>query len=287
MYLAYTYFIKNKITNQFYYGSRGANIKLKRTPQEDFWIHYFTSSKVVKQLIKEYGTESFEFNILMEDYDYNKCFWYEQDLIKADIKNLMCLNKHYTDEILNRQIFSMLGKSRSKEANKKSSISLLKYRETEDILLREEIIKKQKNTWKNRSKIKEEERVNEMLKSRNNKTPEEFLLMTENRRNSQNNRSETDKLLAVTRQKSTKCKWSADRKEEIKNKIRESVIKGNKNSKRYIISNPNGDTFTIVNLREFCKNNNLSYSGMAGIARGTQQKCNNHPGWSASLDILN
>ena len=94
MYLAYTYYIRNKITNQFYYGSRYKNIQLKRTPQEDLWIYYFTSSKNVKKLIKEYGEDSFEFSILMEDTDYDKCYFYEQELISIWLGNSGCLNRY-------------------------------------------------------------------------------------------------------------------------------------------------------------------------------------------------
>jgi len=34
MYLAYTYLITNKITNEYYYGSRFRNIALKRMPDD-------------------------------------------------------------------------------------------------------------------------------------------------------------------------------------------------------------------------------------------------------------
>lgn len=55
----YTYLIKHKPTNTFYYGCRfaeGCNPK-------EFWVDYKTSSKYVKQLINEYGEDSFSFEI--------------------------------------------------------------------------------------------------------------------------------------------------------------------------------------------------------------------------------
>lgn len=96
MYLAYTYFIKNKITNQFYYGSRYKNVSLKRSSRDDLWIHYFTSSKEVKRLIDQYGKDSFETIIIFESDISEKCYWKEQNLIEENIKDPLCLNEHYT-----------------------------------------------------------------------------------------------------------------------------------------------------------------------------------------------
>ena len=42
-----------------YYGKRTS----KKPPLEDFWTHYFTSSKVVKREIKNYGVHSFVWEI--------------------------------------------------------------------------------------------------------------------------------------------------------------------------------------------------------------------------------
>lgn len=92
MYLAYTYLITNKITNQYYYGFRCKNVKLKRHPEEDLWIKYFTSSKRVKKLIEEYGKESFDIQILLKDADHDKCYSYEQDLIAEHLSEGLCLN---------------------------------------------------------------------------------------------------------------------------------------------------------------------------------------------------
>jgi len=93
MYLAYTYLITNKITNEYYYGSRFRNIALKRMPDEDFWIYYFTSSKYVANLINTHGKDSFDIQIIMADRDYNKCYLYEQELINEHLGKALCLNK--------------------------------------------------------------------------------------------------------------------------------------------------------------------------------------------------
>ena len=49
-YLAYTYIIGWTDQDRWYYGLRYENIRLKRTPEDDFWTYYKTSSKPVKQM---------------------------------------------------------------------------------------------------------------------------------------------------------------------------------------------------------------------------------------------
>lgn len=58
--MCYTYLIKCTINNKFYYGVRWGN---KVPPSEDLWFKYFTSSKVIKNLINQYGKEAFLFEV--------------------------------------------------------------------------------------------------------------------------------------------------------------------------------------------------------------------------------
>lgn len=60
---AYTYLLRFKPTNKFYYGVRFKNIKLKRNPEDDLMIHYTTSSENINNLIKEYGVDAFEWAV--------------------------------------------------------------------------------------------------------------------------------------------------------------------------------------------------------------------------------
>jgi hypothetical protein len=55
IYSPYTYYIFHPLTNQHYYGVRYA----KNCHPDDLWKTYFTSSKKVKQLIKQYGKDGF------------------------------------------------------------------------------------------------------------------------------------------------------------------------------------------------------------------------------------
>ena len=89
--MAYVYFIKNKVTDQFYIGSRS------KPSNGDFWIKYFTSSVYVKNLIHTHGKDSFEYQILFEYDDTDVCYWYEQLLIRETINDEKALNKMYVD----------------------------------------------------------------------------------------------------------------------------------------------------------------------------------------------
>ena len=51
MYLAYAYYLYHNPTDQYYYGSRYKNVRVKRQPNEDLWIHYFSSSTNIKNLL--------------------------------------------------------------------------------------------------------------------------------------------------------------------------------------------------------------------------------------------
>ena len=48
------------MNNKFYYGVRWGN---KVPPSEDLWVKYFTSSKVIKNLINQYGKDAFLFEV--------------------------------------------------------------------------------------------------------------------------------------------------------------------------------------------------------------------------------
>lgn len=123
MYLAYTYIIRNKITDQFYYGSRYHNVRKNRTPEEDLWIYYFTTSKYVKDDIDIFGKESFDASIIFTDQDYDMCYWYEQMLIKEHINNPLCMNKHYVDKDAGHHKFSSIGLVHTDCSKRKMSLA--------------------------------------------------------------------------------------------------------------------------------------------------------------------
>jgi len=147
MFLSYVYSIRNKITGQFYFGSRCRNIFFKRIPENDFWVYYFTSSREVKDLIEKFGKDSFETTILHRDESYDNCYWIEQNLIKGNIENSKLLNRHYIDPSDGNRKFSTKDKLQTKETKEKISLSH-RMRDPEKEYIR---IEKQKITKANRT----------------------------------------------------------------------------------------------------------------------------------------
>lgn len=89
----YTYLIQHLPTKQYYCGVRTAN---KIPAADDFWVKYFTSSKVVKSLIKERGTDSFKIISIIE-HESNELAMEFEELTLLDnnaSKNPNWLNKH-------------------------------------------------------------------------------------------------------------------------------------------------------------------------------------------------
>jgi len=87
----YTYVIKNLITGKRYYGCRYA----KNCHPSEFWKTYFTSSKIVKKLIKEAGKENWYIEIRHIFSDINLCkAWEEKVLRRLGVpKNPMWYNQ--------------------------------------------------------------------------------------------------------------------------------------------------------------------------------------------------
>ena len=77
-YEPYVYLLKFKPTDKFYLGVKYG----KNANPEFFWVKYFTSSKIIKNLIKTYGKESFEYKILKTFDCPEKALKYEQTIIR-------------------------------------------------------------------------------------------------------------------------------------------------------------------------------------------------------------
>ena len=73
---------------------RAKNVQLARTPEEDFWVHYETSSKRVKHLIHQYGKDSFAFEIVFRNDSFDACYQKEQELIGSHLGDEKCLNMY-------------------------------------------------------------------------------------------------------------------------------------------------------------------------------------------------
>lgn len=62
-YIPYTYILKFKLTGQLYYGASYAVSKYRLANPTKLWVSYFTSSKIVKDLIAKHGADSFEYQV--------------------------------------------------------------------------------------------------------------------------------------------------------------------------------------------------------------------------------
>jgi hypothetical protein len=120
---AYVYKVTNKITGQFYFGSRTNNIAKGRTPEEDLWKYYFTSSKVIKRLIEEHGIDSFDVEIIHKDIDYAKCFWTEQQLIFENRNNPNRLNKAYVNPKTGKKVLTTFNETEEERKFRAKKIS--------------------------------------------------------------------------------------------------------------------------------------------------------------------
>jgi hypothetical protein len=106
VYQSYVYRVTNVFTKQFYIGSRTENVTKCRHPEDDLWKHYFTSSKKVKQMIAEYGLDSFTVEILSKHSSYEDCFWEEQRLIIESKNNPLRLNKAYVNPDTGKKVLT-------------------------------------------------------------------------------------------------------------------------------------------------------------------------------------
>lgn len=92
----YTYLVKFKPTNQFYYGVRYGT----RCDPSDLFVTYFTSSKIIKILLETYGIDSFEYEVRKTFDDPKKAYNWEQKVLRRMkvIHNPLWFNKrsgHY------------------------------------------------------------------------------------------------------------------------------------------------------------------------------------------------
>jgi hypothetical protein len=102
MFLPYVYIVRNRNNGKFYIGMRSAN---KVVAEQDLGVHYFTSSKHVKNNFIDYDIEIKAYFI-----DQISAFNFENDLIKENWGNPLMLNRHYQKSMSK---FSMAGAKRA------------------------------------------------------------------------------------------------------------------------------------------------------------------------------
>lgn len=116
--LPYVYMGIHKITGQFYIGSRVAN---KVPAEEDLGYFYFTSSKTVKPIFKE-----FNWSIVAYFWNNGDCLRYEQQLIYDNWFSPLKLNRYVNLKCMDGkgEMFSNVGKQVSDKTRQKMSASM-------------------------------------------------------------------------------------------------------------------------------------------------------------------
>lgn len=170
----YTYVIKNILNGKRYYGCRYA----KGCHPSEFWKSYFTSSKIIKKLIKEVGTEIWEFEIREIFVDIISCkSWEERVLKKLGIPK----NQNWYNQSIGGKTFLLQGEELENQKKAVSDKMRWLHQQPEYIARRKEIMIERWSTQESRDhhsqKIKDywnnSEWVDKIISQRieNNKNP--------------------------------------------------------------------------------------------------------------------
>jgi hypothetical protein len=92
---SYFYIIKFTLTNQYYAGSRYTKRLNENSIKNDLWHRYFTSSKLIKMLIKKFSKESFVIRKVKFFSDHDSAKIYETRFLKR-------INAKQNPKILNQ-----------------------------------------------------------------------------------------------------------------------------------------------------------------------------------------
>lgn len=158
----YTYYLFHRPTNKHYYGVRFA----KNCTPDELWKTYFTSSKVVHQLIKDYGKDSFDFQI-RKTFDTASLAldWECKFLTRMDAANNdMWINRHNGKKNFRCPI--IFSEETKRKISKKSKGR--KFSEEHKEKLRLKSFEREKNKKKNGWKMPKSS-IEQMLNTRNKK----------------------------------------------------------------------------------------------------------------------
>ena len=116
----FTYYLYHRPTESHYYGVRWS----KHCKPSDLWTTYFSSSKSVKLLIKEYGPDSFDVEIRKTFISKEAAIkWEKTVLTRLNVLNRPnWLNKNISGCIIN-EVHPLLGVPCSEERKQKISLA--------------------------------------------------------------------------------------------------------------------------------------------------------------------
>jgi hypothetical protein len=241
LYQPYTYLIRFKPTLQLYYGAKTA----KGCHPDQLWIKYFTSSKVVKRLIKEYGKDAFEIVHI-------KLHETKEDALKWEELYLTSVDAGYNREYLNRhngsKNFTQSGKHPSRETLNKLSKSTSG--ENNGFFGKnhsEETLKIMKENHRDYSGENHPQfgKTGELSHNYGKKHTEEAL-----------------KLMSIAQSGENHPAFG-------------KFGKDNPKSKKYIITSPDGHEEIIIGLVQFCKEHKLLHSMMYLVVKNKRKHHHN------------
>lgn len=244
---AYVYRLVYKPTGQYYYGYRMGNIGYKRMPVDDFWIHYFSSSRRVKAMFKKYGKGDFDHEIIFQSTDIESVYWLEQHLIGNSVDNPLILNKRYMKD--GQLMF--ISTSESAKRGYQTRLNNSK-------------VKKVRNTptWHLISPTGETFETRNLAQFCRDHRLSDMALNAVSKGNAKQHKGWT-----------CTCTPAAGAKTR---KPKDSSTVDYKNDMPWEVINPEGQVIQVKNLRRFCKDNGLNYSSMRDVSYGRQQT---HRGW--------
>lgn len=268
-YLAYVYKIKFLKTGQYYIGYRYANIRLRRHPEDDLLIYYFSSSNIVKKMIKDHGVDTIQSEIMCKGSDLEIIFRTEQRMIGDNWNDPLLLNKKYIRHGDNNTVFKPTNSGHKLTVETK--LKMIKTRKLNGTLntTTPDSIQKQKDT-----KLKKYGNFNfhtdaSIQKQKDTKL-KKYGKLNNNTAESIKKMIETQHRLGII-EKRTIASHTPEVNEKRAVHFR----------KIYEVIDPYNTKYIVNNLKEFCINNNLSYGCMRQVVNGNQKSHKN--GWIAKL----
>jgi hypothetical protein len=114
----YSYLLYQKSTGKYYYGIRWKNwTKLGKTPLEDFWVKYFSSSGNIKNEIKEKGLADFEVEVRQTFDSAKEADTWEKKFLRR-VKALERQDLWWNANIGNNKVTTPTGRKKISETHK-------------------------------------------------------------------------------------------------------------------------------------------------------------------------
>jgi len=261
----YTYYLYHRPTGKKYYGVRTA----QGCSPNDLWKIYFSSSTAVKQLINEYGIDSF-------DYEVRRIFTDKKEALKWERNVLTRLKASQNSDWLNRNNGGGAG-SHTKETREKIKKNNAKYWKGTSRPDISEKFKGHKVTEETKKKISEKLKgkplSEETRKKMKGRTPwnkgKKAVQVAWNKGLT----SATDERVKSYGKKLKQTKNTKEYKEKISNILKESfkstelrTLLSDKNSKYFgNVLSPEGITYEVIGLNRFCKKHGLSPSSLRNL----------------------